>query len=948
MQFLTHFFRVMLLLALPLGFLSAQNVILNPSFEEGGGDEFANWTKVNGAAFLTATTVADEVRTGNRALRSAGTGFPGEQWRVQLIADPATTVIGDSYTFTIWAKAASAGANIRFSTQPNALYGPDTEVPADTWTQLSWTFTANEAATSIVLDLGQTDVVIFLDDAEMIGPEVSNNAILNPSFEEGTGDEFTNWTKVNGAEFMTATSAPDEVRTGSRALRSAGTGFPGEQWRVQLIADPVATIIGDSYTFTIWAKAASAGANIRFSTQPNALYGPDTEVPADTWTQLSWTFTANEAATSIVLDLGQTDVVIFLDDAEMAAPVVQENILLNPSFEEGEGDEFTSWEKVNGAEFMTATTAPDEVRTGNRALRSAGTGFPGEQWRVQLINGAVPTVVGSSYTFSIWAKAASEGANIRFSTQPNALYGPNINVPTDTWTKLSWTFTANEEMTRMVLDLGQTDVVIFLDDAEMFAPSNPCSVEYEVPTDQLPIALGKNKFLGSVYSSSQRQDFQYYFNQVTPENAGKWGSVEREEGVYNFTELDEARAFAANNGFPFRFHVLLWGSQQPTWLKPMSDEQKVEKIRAWFQAVADHYDNSSPARATLEYLEVVNEFVNDPPNNLNNPPFGDNTNDPNSGDYVDALKSLNEELGTEAGQYDWIVNAFKLARQYFPCEETKLMVNEYNVLTNFQGVTDQYLEVVELLMADELVDVLGFQGHAFSTRKYGADQSFEDHTAFLRGNIDRLAATGLPLMVTEMDIDGNTDENYNVTDDVAVRDEFQKREYERILGLFWDHPAIIGVTLWGFRNGLWRSDQLAYLVDPCTGLERPALRDFMNNTLNDTPNSIRVVENPPLNMYDFACPEPSSTEELAASDFGLQLMPNPAKETLNLQFAALTAPTLLSVYDAQGRAVLHRQLDRGQMTLTLNLADQKLAAGLYYVTLRSNEGMTSSPLLIQR
>ncbi len=938
----------MLLLALPLGFLAAQNLISNPSFEEGSGDEFANWTKVNGATFMTATTAPDEVRTGSRALRSAGSGFPGEQWQVQLINELVPTVVGEAYTFTIWAKAASAGANIRFSTQPNPLYGPDTEVPADTWTQLSWTFTANESLTSIVLDLGQTDVVIFLDDAEMNGPSASNNAILNPSFEEGTGDEFTNWTKVNGAEFMTATTDPDEVRTGSRALRSEGPGFPGEQWRLQLISDPVATVVGQSYTFTIWAKAAAAGANIRFSTQPNPLYGPDTEVPADTWTQLSWTFTANEANTSIVLDLGQTDVAIFLDDAEMDAPVVLENILPNPSFEEGEGDEFTSWDKQNGAEFMTATTAPEEVRTGNRALRSAGPGFPGEQWQVQLINAAVPTIVGSNYTFSIWAKAAAEGANVRFSTQPNALYGPNTAVPADTWTKLSWTFTANEEMTRMVLDLGQTDVVIFLDDAEMFAPSNPCSIEYEVPAEQQPIALGRNKFLGSIYSPAQRQDVERYFNQITPENAGKWGSVERVEGVYDFTELDEAREVAAVNGFPFRFHVLLWGSQQPTWLKPLSDEQKVEKIRAWFQAVADHYDNSSPARATLEYLEVVNEFINDPPNNLNNPPFGDNTNDAGSGDYVDALKSLNEELGTEAGEYDWIVNAFKLARQYFPCGDTKLMLNEYNVLTNFQGVTDRYLEVVALLQADDLIDVLGLQGHAFSTRKYDAGQSFEDHTAFLRSNVDRLAATGLPVMVTELDIDGNTDENYNVTEDVAVRDAFQKQEYERVLGMFWEHPAIIGVTLWGFRNGHWRSDQLAYLIDPCTGLERPALREYLNNTLNDTPNSIRASGDQPLNVYDFECAPSSVADGEASFDFGLELYPNPAQKMLRIQFTALEMPTLLSLYDGQGRVVLQQQLGRGQESVRLDLNSYQLADGIYYLSLLSSEARVARSLVIQR
>ncbi len=308
------------------------------------------------------------------------------------------------------------------------------------------------------------------------------------------------------------------------------------------------------------------------------------------------------------------------------------------------------------------------------------------------------------------------------------------------------------------------------------------------------------------------KDHEHYFNQVTPENAGKWVSVERTEGVYDFGEVEEARAYAASNGFPFRYHVLLWGNQQPTWFRPMTNAEKIAKIRAWFQAVADHFDGNSDARATLEYIEVANEIVNDPPNGIDNTPFTVNTGGANSGDYVDALKMLNEELGTAPGEYDWIVNAFKLSRQYFPCEETKLVLNEYKVVTNYLNITDKYLEIVDLLQADDLIDVLGFQAHAFSTPKYG-DGSFEDATNTLRTNLDHLAATGLPLQVTELDIDGNLNDAYEFTDDVAIRDSFQKAEYERIFGLFWNHPAVTGITLWGFRTGHWRSAQLAYLKE---------------------------------------------------------------------------------------------------------------------------------------
>lgn len=356
--------------------------------------------------------------------------------------------------------------------------------------------------------------------------------------------------------------------------------------------------------------------------------------------------------------------------------------------------------------------------------------------------------------------------------------------------------------------------------------TTPPAPPYTPPTTQLPIATGKNKFLGSVYSGSQIANFNRYFNQVTPENDGKWGSVEGTRGTFNWTALDAARTLAKSNGFPFRMHVLVWGRQQPTWMKTLSDAEQVVEIKEWFQAVANRYPD-------LEFLEVVNEALNDPPNNE-----GANTSDAGSGNYLKALRSLNAELNTTPGTYDWVVNAFKLARQYFPCT-TKLVINDYGIENN-TALATTYLGIINQLKADNLLDVVGIQAHSFSTKKYSASQSFEDHTAFLRSNLDLLASAGIPIQITELDIDGDV----GATD--AERDANQLSEYQRIFGLYWNHPAVTGITLWGYLNGHWRSAQLAYLVDPCTNTERPALRDYLNNTLGNTPNSVRASGNPDL------------------------------------------------------------------------------------------------------
>ncbi|WP_116127186.1 endo-1,4-beta-xylanase [Lewinella sp. IMCC34183] len=622
-----------------------------------------------------------------------------------------------------------------------------------------------------------------------------------------------------------------------------------------------------------------------------------------------------------------------------AGLLLSQNLILNPGFEEGgEGNEFTNWTKLNGAEYMTAVRGEDQVHSGNRALRVSSPGFESQPWQVQLLSDAVPTFPGNSYTFTIWARAEEAGGRMRFSTQPNALYGGNIEIPTE-WTQISYTFTANVEMTSIAMDMGYDDVTLYFDDAEMLAPENPCMDTYDAPEDQEPIATGKGKFIGSVYGGNQIDDFEQYFNQVTPENAGKWGSVEGTRDTFNWAQLDPIRAFAARNNFPFRFHVMLWGAQQPTWLKPLSDEEKLVEIREWFQAVSDHYDGSSDARATLEYLEVVNEFHNQPPDNE-----GQNADDAGSGDYIRALRLLNDTLNTAPGEYDWIVNAFKLAREYFPCEETKLMLNEYHVIAGFNNTTEVYTEVAQLLKDEGLVDVLGFQGHAFSTRVYGGpytQERFDEVTAALTANLDRVAAVGLPMMVTELDIDGNTDDTYTPTTDQAVRDSFQLAEYQRVFGLLWNHPSVIGITLWGYRSGLWRSDQAAYLIDPCTDAPRPALAEYLND-------SIRRADAPPLTDFDYACPTTSifgGPGELATT---MELFPNPTRGGVTIRFGAPLNDAELRLYDPIGKELLRQTIAPYQLQVDLDLARRDLAPGIYAVTVRSGSLQRTLRLVIAR
>ncbi|NZA25428.1 endo-1,4-beta-xylanase [Luteimonas sp. SJ-92] len=290
------------------------------------------------------------------------------------------------------------------------------------------------------------------------------------------------------------------------------------------------------------------------------------------------------------------------------------------------------------------------------------------------------------------------------------------------------------------------------------------------------LAAGQEKFLGSAHSPPQADDFAVYWNKVTPENGGKWGEVEAERDVMDWTALDAAWGTAQAHGLPFQMHVMVWGNQQPEWIEALPVEEQRAEIEEWFAAVAARYPG-------IDYVEVVNEPLNDPPSK----------DDEGGGNYVQALG------GDGASGWDWILEAFRLAREHFPT--SRLMINEYSI-TNDPDATARYLEIVRLLQAEGLIDAIGVQGHAFST-------TTETPMSVHRANLDALGATGLPVYVTELDVDGPDDDT-------------QLRDYQRIFPVFWEHPAVRGVTLWGFRPGLWRQEQGAYLVRE-DGSERPAL-----------------------------------------------------------------------------------------------------------------------------
>lgn len=279
------------------------------------------------------------------------------------------------------------------------------------------------------------------------------------------------------------------------------------------------------------------------------------------------------------------------------------------------------------------------------------------------------------------------------------------------------------------------------------------------------LAAGRGKFLGNILSHSQTDEiFATYWNQVTPENNGKWGAVESTRGVMDWSTLDAMYRYAHGHGFPFKQHNFIWGRHQPKWMDGLSPDQQKLEVTKWISQYGRRYPDT-------ELIDVVNEPIHSQPN------------------YKNALG------GDGSTGWDWVISAYATTRKY--CPNSKLLLNEYNILAGGADL-EHYIAIIKILRQRNLIDGVGVQGHGL--------EDVSDVT--IRSSLRRLEKLGLPIYVSELDL--------NFTDDDA-----QKKRYASVFPIFWQNSAVAGVTLWGYKQDhTWIPQTYLLRAD---GSERPAL-----------------------------------------------------------------------------------------------------------------------------
>jgi len=272
------------------------------------------------------------------------------------------------------------------------------------------------------------------------------------------------------------------------------------------------------------------------------------------------------------------------------------------------------------------------------------------------------------------------------------------------------------------------------------------------------------------------------FNATTPENVLKWERVHPEPNRYDFAPSDAYVAFGEKYGMFVVGHTLVWHSQTPRWVfenaqgQPLSRDELLARMKDHIATVVGRY------KGRIKGWDVVNEALNE-----------DGT--------------LRESPWKRIIGPDYLEKAFQFAHEADPAAE--LYYNDYNL--DYPAKRDGVIRLVKSLQAAGVpIHAVGTQEHLKLTTP---------SIALVDSSIRMIAATGVKVNVTELDIDMLPAATRNATADVSVRaaaaaaldpykaglpDSMQQalaRRYEDLFRVYVANRAAIDrITFWGVAD----------------------------------------------------------------------------------------------------------------------------------------------------
>lgn len=253
-------------------------------------------------------------------------------------------------------------------------------------------------------------------------------------------------------------------------------------------------------------------------------------------------------------------------------------------------------------------------------------------------------------------------------------------------------------------------------------------------------------------SHGYRAELAREFSSITPENAMKWEVTEPRQGRFDLSDADRIVSFAAAHHMRVRGHVLVWHEQNPAWLTNgrFTRAQLVAILRDHIYKVVGRY------RGRVASWDVVNEVM---------------------GDDGHLRKTFwLQHLGPQ-----YIELAFRFAHEADPA--ATLYYNEIGAEGLGPKSDAMYAGVKAFLKRGVPIGGIGFESHF----------TLDGPPMDFRKNMERFAALGLQIAVTEADV------RIKMPADPAKL-QVQAEAFRDALGDCRAVDACRSFTVWGFTD----------------------------------------------------------------------------------------------------------------------------------------------------
>lgn len=258
------------------------------------------------------------------------------------------------------------------------------------------------------------------------------------------------------------------------------------------------------------------------------------------------------------------------------------------------------------------------------------------------------------------------------------------------------------------------------------------------------------------------------FNLVEAEDAMKWRALRPDKSTFDFRQGDAVVRFAQAHNMKVRGHCLVWGRDNPDWLMNgnFSAKQLSRLLHQHLARVVKHYADHVFA------WDVINEALDE------------------QGNLRDSIWYNQPGIGFAKNETAYIAQAFRWAHKADP--HALLFYNEAEA----EGLSPKsdalYAMVKGLKERGVPIDGVGLQMHV--------SMDVGDAGAIARDiseNIARLAALGLQVQITELDVSVAVDESgWAKPGDLAQ----QAAVYSGIARACLENRGCTAIQTWGFTD----------------------------------------------------------------------------------------------------------------------------------------------------